>query len=748
MRTNMSDKEFLEHIDFRFKAMKRASSLKEKRRYKAAALEAARVLFEDTFTHYLSDAEIPLLADIARNQFQNQIGYLKKFADEYLLSSPKKKTSQQESEDERIMFLWPASTMSSRGGAAHILGRLFHITHEEKYIQAAIAIFNNLFEKFPDFDDVPHPGIFPWQPNSHDYEKYALEHIGYEFCIAMPFFRTHTDPDTRLFFCKALLVLADVCYRGVYNDFIFNIPLHFITAPNMIALCFPAFKDSRKWREWATTRLTEDCTCFPISTEDSYFREGLGYQTVNSNLIFRNVQFMKAADMEIPKPLWNLSRRSFDLFCAVLRKDGKYPRIGDAATVMPHEHQIEAHEILNVAAAFFNEPRYKANAGTPTSSLLLMERHIWDMGLDGYRTWRDLPDVPFEERKQEPYDLKRSGLQVLGAGKGTDSHYGMLAYTSDFNHAHSDICSINIYGLGRSLIADPGVATYSRPYYSKDQAAESHNVLHMVRFKPSGPRHITRKWTNTLFVMHKPRIQAVCVEHTVYESLVLRRTLCCVTPDDSDIVFWVVVDHARASDTWPERKNSIPFYEVAETFFHFNAPETRLGINSQALTCWSRHTDDNRIIRAYNPQDTELREPHKELHLGDCLRRLQNTHSDANIQITAIPPNDDDLVMDMREIPGFTCRFPGYRVPTPSVGFRFQGCLPYDCAYVLFPFKGLKDKAPAKVSGHWTERNNLSLSVTTSRRKYRIAIDKLKSRPGTPLFTVTDSKGVSDSVQV
>jgi hypothetical protein len=376
---------------------------------------------------------------------------------------------------------------------------------------------------------------------------------------------------------------------------------------------------------------------------------------------------------------------------------------------MPNEHYIHQHEILHAAAAWFRRPDFKAAAGVPGNSDPL-EYNVWLMGLAGFAWWDATAVPPHSQRELAGHDFRASGFQFFGAGRGLAAHYGMFACAAAHNHAHGDFGSIDLYGLGRPLLTDPSYVYHTDRMHD----ATAHNALVAVRRRPLGPRLDRKDFQKTLFVAHRPDIQVACMEHTLYESFIVRRTLCLVDADAAlgrpgrggdRRAFWLVIDRVQRRLPRPRT-----WEDFLETFFHFNAPQTELGVDEAALTCWSRHDGRGLELLRYPATDANFTEKPQVVPLADYLRANENVDSDANLQISAVLPQRRRYVMDMRIIHGVTSEYGG-RVKRPSMSYRWRGELPFDAAYVLVPFRGLRKRAYAKVEGRWMRPGELVVTV-------------------------------------
>ena len=323
----------------------------------------------------------------------------------------------------------------------------------------------------------------------------------------------------------------------------------------------------------------------------------------------------------------------------------------------------------------------------------------------------------------------------------------MFACAAAHNHAHSDFGSIDLYGLGRPLLTDTSVTSYAEDSYRGERA---HNAVVPVRRAPLGPRLERPDHVKTLFFLHEPKIQAACMEHDLYETHRIRRTVCLV--DASKVLdgrgragrvrtarqagdvpaFWLVIDRVERGFPYPGGTEP---QEFLETYFHFNAPQTELGCDPQTMTCWSKHDPVGLTLLRYQPTDVEFAKRPQRVRLDDYLRAYEDVTSDANLQVTAVLPQREQYIMDMRPFQGFTGEYHG-RVKRPSMAYRWRGLLPFDAAYVLVPLRGVHSKPCAKVTGQWSAAGDLAITVQLPQGTVRVSAKGLRGARPRPAFVV------------
>jgi hypothetical protein len=716
-----SDKIFLENLDLQLPIFEPALQFYQRKKYAEGAINAAEALFGNPFlNHPLIENDIPHIAAYLNTYKKNLVKNLKTYADCCLLTESPIRPDNLTDEEYANRYLAAYRAHKSRGSGAFILIRLFHLTGETKYFDGFIKLAEFSIAKLAEPQDGDHPPTVGWHPKPGEISGHDPGHITEELIIALPFYRNQLNSQQKLFFLKFFMKMADFCHRTIGKDVQFNIPFHLITATHLVACVFPEFKNTNLWKNWSRKRMVEDYTGKFNVTSDGYFREGVGYQSVVHNLLFKNLKFWKASGDKVPLALLKVSEKSFEFVTKVYRLDGTFPLMGDSGAYSSHERHITGNELINVAAVFFNRFDFLNATNSPRKEDP-MEILYWDMGWDGIQKWKLFKKPLLNKQNQLPHDLSNSGFQVLGKGNSTSGHQGVLSYACNINHAHFDVGSIDIWGFGRPLITDPGFSGYSTISQAVDIRDSSHSMTILSRVKPLGPRLESNNHTKTTQVIHKPDLQYATCINPLYESHSIQRTMCFICPgkgNDFNEPFWLILDTVKRKFPWPTKTDP---YEIAETNFHLNAPDSELGFDYETKTVWSKHTGKNRKINRYGGEDINFSNEPKSFDFHNYIKTIEGSDSDANIQISAIPmKNNFDYTFDIRTNTGFTCQYGG-RIKRPAVSYMYNGNLPYTCAFVLFPFKGVSNKAVVKVNGDY-ERNNILATVESKKFKTKIKI--------------------------
>ncbi len=717
MHLKMTDQLFLEQLCLNQPPLQSAKKRYENKEFGKGAREAAAVLFQKPFAHPIQEADIPALAKRIRRDCPDQVKQLRRLSD--YMDNPARKVGKSIHAD-----LWvknAGNTMRNRGADLFVHARLFSITGEQRYKTRIGKCMTRYIERIGALSDDPNPAALAWHPGKNSNFGHDTAHVIEFFTLALPLIRRHLSDTQKVQMAKLFLAISDFNYRALRNDVFCNIPLHFLTACHGAAVCFPLFKDAAKWKTRIRRRLANDYTNGTAGTRDGYYREAFGYQDVNHYLMLKNYLFWKV-DTDVPKKVEKLVRASFNFMASLLRNDGKTALIGDCLPINVHEHNINGHELLHLAAVVFNAPQWKAKAGS-TKTLQPQELNIWLMGLKGYRSWRQMPTVPIAKRIQKPADFSKSGFQVQGFGKGLDAFQGVLKTACDINHAHSDLGHVDLFALGRPLLTDGGYAGYSHPYHLVDQGKNQHNAATLVRFQPAGPRLESYDWQKTTQVEHGKDLQISTTEHYAYEHHCCRRSLISVRVK-GDLGFWIIAD--RIERTRLKNKGSNSKVDFLESFFHFNAPESELAV--EGFSCWSRFNPNRKTFTRYSGGDIRCTGKGQRFNWQEYLEATEDVYSDANLQLTALLPEHPVASASLVKHAGFTSQYSG-RVKRPVISLLYRGPLPYSAVYVLVPFRGVLNAAYASVKAKWKKKGRaLSLDIRCPDWSRKLTLSQLEKK--------------------
>ena len=193
----------------------------------------------------------------------------------------------------------------------------------------------------------------------------------------------------------------------------------------------------------------------------------------------------------------------------------------------------------------------------------------------------------------------------------------------------------------------------------------------------------------------------------------IQRAMALVSPRGrkSPEAFWLIWDYMKFRRPWPAGANE-PI-EMVDTTFPFHAPGCGAKISSDGRSAWSQYDGPEGLPFV---QRGPMRKEYAE---GNEL-----SDSDANIQITRIATKGSGAACDIEMRAGQTIAHGGGSgafVPRPMAVFRWRGYLPHVSAFVLVPFRGVRDSEFAQVSGE-TDANALHASVVLPSGKVEVNV--------------------------
>ncbi|GMV83956.1 MAG: hypothetical protein AMXMBFR7_51400 [Planctomycetota bacterium] len=627
-----------------------------------------------------------------------------------------KSTASRETYLHAIDYEHDAHMAIRRGRAWYYFGQLYALTGDKKWAGRAADLLDKVDAFGVDLRNVA-PDAFvpmlPYHPNCVQGSALDQAHIVQNMGVVLPMLWPAWDAATRRKAVAYLAHEAGCFYRSYRDDPFYNIPFHGLVAMYGVAALFPQLKEAALWRAHfeKLTGPGGPVTTPWIMVQDGYFGEGLGYQQVNLFLLTRSMlvgdrgfEGGRAADA-----LRHEVECGYQLAAETVRPDGGAFTIGDHSLRSTHEHEIEYHEVLNLGAALFDRPDWKARAGglrgtTPPSLLCFL------MGTEGYARWKRMPAPELQSRAHRSLG-HAAGFNHLRAGTGVEaSCHGLLNVSVASNHGHHDVNSVCIFGLGRELISDSGRLSYTAEGNALQQAPNAHAMLRLGHLLPRGPRHATTRAVTCKLFAQSPcgRLQVAMGEHRLIEDHVSRRALILLLPhgpEQGDGV-WLVWDRLSHADTTDGREPAVGTVlpapqRVLETTFPLHA----LGgeARSDGLDGWSRHAPQD-LLRARGAKEPTA------LTSADAHYVHEAGEGDANIQVSALPRLQPGATMDCAVQDGFYA-LTDLTVVRPVLSFHSRALLPFESSFALLPFRGLAETAPWEAAGGWTDRDGAFESV-------------------------------------
>lgn len=571
--------------------------------------------------------------------------------------------------------------MVRRHQAVPLAARLFALTSDRKYVDVILRLMRQFVEQAPSCPDGPDPGYADWMPNYTGMDVLKASHVSENWLLALPLIHREISDQDYLMVLKGLAAMADFQYRCWHEAFCFNYCIHGIKAGAAVGLALPQFVDSDKWLQMGCRRFFGDLCRPPECLSDGCTREGLSYQSVNAYLHTKWYLLCKAHDIAVPDEFVANLERIMEFAAALVRPDGSRPQQGEASLDAPHEHYIVSHELLHVGAAIFDRADLRAAAGNIRGDRL-SPIWLWVIDPEFYHRWRGMGRPSLQKRRLPSRRLGDSKYFILRHGAGLDAVYAMMTATDAINHGHHDALHVELYALGRSLLGDTGHGGYGRSVRRNHLRPQLHNTICISPLDPTGPNRWPQELTRQVAWLDDDDLVLTAVEHELYAGFLMRRVLVLIKP----LGVLVVYDQVRAT-------TCIPTDMTIETYFHFAAPQSQLGLDGNGR-CWSQH-QPHRSVWLYPTSDLDAPPERRRgpFDFGDVCRQLEMADGDANVMVTPLGP---DGVM-LHERPGWWC-LSGGAVKRPVARYRFAGTLPFQQAYLLVPFRGT-DPPLGDVSG-------------------------------------------------
>ena len=611
------------------------------------------------------------------------------------------------------------SVQTRRHHAVVLAGRLFALTGDRRYADAILDLIRTYIAETPPALDLPKIGYAEWAADFGGVEVVGAAHVIEHWLQALPLIHTAVSDQDYLLILKALAALGDAQYRCWNNVFYFNYCLHGIKACASIGLAFPQFTDAAKWLAMGSDRFFGDLCRPPLCLEDGCTREGLSYQEVNAHLMTKWYLLCHAQGIDIPQDYTIAVQRIMGFAATFVRPDGSRPQQGEAGPSPIHEHYMASHKMLQVGAALFSRDDWRTAAGSIDTDRLDPE-WLWSMGPDLYETWRQMPATDMQTRTLPSTALPHAKYAVLRHGQGLDATYAMLVAADPFNHAHHDTLHLDLYAKGRLLLSDSGCGSYQEDVRLRDLKPHRHNTIQIDKLDPAGPNRWPQHMTRQVAWIDNDQFTLTAAEHDLFLGFRARRIVTLVKP----LGCLVLYDHVWATEPTLHEP-------TIDTFFHFHAPESELGIDDQGQ-CWSQH-EPTRNVWLYPAADLHASPDHRRgpFPYTDICRNLEWSDSDANLLITPIGPS-----RARAESRDGWLTINGGTFKRPAVRYHFSGSLPARQAYVLLPFAGTTPP-PNAVTGQADHQGHVTANVISNCLEMDLSALLAEQPPAEPTVTCT-----------
>jgi len=224
---------------------------------------------------------------------------------------------------------------------------------------------------------------------------------------------------------------------------------HFLRESNGLAYIgtyFPEFKEARRWRRAALTRL-EGALVEQVNQDGSHFEGSTGYQSLVIDEFQNTRDLLRANHLSLPNE--NLSswlERMYHFMAYLVRPDGTFPQVNDGS--------------------IYWQPIELAQAGKAHGRDDFV--YIGTGGSHGTRPTDT--SVGFSD----------AGLYVMRSGWSKDARYLLMdAGPYGGPHGHEDKLSIELFAFGQPFIVESGSYTYDRddPFRTYFVSSQGHNTV-------------------------------------------------------------------------------------------------------------------------------------------------------------------------------------------------------------------------------------------------------------------------------
>lgn len=714
----LTDAEFLAFFDLNHAQLREAKALQAKGDLHAAALSVAAHAAARTpdggVVGCIMGRDIAATRAAIEKHFGDITAVHRKYA-EFCLRDKLPKESEV-SFTEYHNYVAYAKTGLRRGNDALSCALLYASTGDKTHARNAVKLGLQLAahcQKGPDGDP---PAAYAWHPHANEATH------GHDFAHAMqywmqvwPLIEDQILPEEKLSWMKVLVQAAYDRFRSNITEIPFNITFHPLLGVLQVAAGFPTIKYAAQWIEKIVDRFERDMCGLPCMSADGLTREHAGYHNVNlriSTIAYLTVTRALGREMPVMRKMLEKAYEAQALF---LCPDSQLWLLGDTMIRASHEHWQDAHESLQLGAALFNRPDFKAISGS-SAGVKPELLNAWLMGPEGIARFAAMPAVDRERVEWKDAHAPSSVLHALRSGRGPNAHCGLLAFCSSFNHGHNDYGEALIYGYGRKLISDPGHWGYGGEHI-KCVNIGIHACAHVIRRTPLGPRHDwPADWVQSLGTYTSDTLSIAQGQHLTYENHIVKRALALVKPFGLDgSVCWLIHDQILWKKGWPQGNEPM---EMIDTVFPFHAPKSAARISKDGRSVWSCYEGEEAApFRDGGPTRREL------------IEANELVGSDANLQITALDVHDKsqwDWVLDT----GLTSAAGDGLTERPVALSHWRGYLPHARGFALVPYRGVRDSEFAAVTGKSTP-GTLTAEVVLPEGRVSVTLEGLDGKlPG------------------
>lgn len=213
-----------------------------------------------------------------------------------------------------------------------------------------------------------------------------------------------------------------------------------------VSICFPEFREARRWQQAALTRL-DQALVGQVNQDGSHFEVSTGYQSLVVDEFQNAYDLLRANNSSLPKEdLVSWLEKMYHVMAYLVRPDGAFPQVNDGSIHWEYTQLAQAGEAFG------------------------RDDFVY-IGTDGQRgTCPKDTSVTFTD----------AGLYVMRSDWTKDARY-LLLDAGPFGgpHGHEDKLSVELYAFGQAFIVDSGTYTYDKtdPFRLYFVGSHSHNTV-------------------------------------------------------------------------------------------------------------------------------------------------------------------------------------------------------------------------------------------------------------------------------
>lgn len=506
-----------------------------------------------------------------------------------------------------------------------ILGEAYWATVNEKYAVEFVKQLTDWVTSRPVVTDGSHNSSVSWRTIEAGLRMGSAWPSSYQYFLNSPNF----TPEAHLLFLRSMVDHARHLEKHPTG-------INWVTMEMSgllhVAVLFPEFKESERWRKFALDRLNKELNA-QVYPDGMQFELTTGYHCVALDNFAEPLKLLELNGITVPAEYDAALRRMYEALIHMVKPCGYLPAFNDSDAHIETDPQsgkwADARSILKEGASRYNRPDMlyaatSAKEGKPPTHA----SHAFDYA--GYYVMRQGWD------RDDLYLVFDAG--PLGAA-----------------HQHEDKLSFEAYAFGETLLYDPGRYSYAdRVFGPHIRSTWAHNtcvVNGLCQSRMSVPPE-QRKWV-TDKPLNNPWITTAEFDYAegVYDegygskrdrSVIHRRGILFVKND-----YWFVVDRFEGAGE-----------HTIDTLFHFAPGKVR--VDDTSLACSSANAGRPGVMIV--PSAT-----------GGVRVEIQEG-SESPCQ-------------------GWISTEYNSKVAAPVADYHFEGPLPAEFAYLLHPFKSSAPRA-------------------------------------------------------